>query len=131
MAFPVARSDTFEGPMTAGNGFALPSHAHSGGYVSGNNSSADHTHSYSPQAQGSSVFPDRWSEETLRNMLGSRLRWNSGVKCPFQKVVPYRVTDKIVVFIATKDDAVIIEDDPNLYPSDALVTQMRLLAATL
>jgi hypothetical protein len=74
-------------------------------------------------------LPDRWSEQYLFSMLASRLRWDDYNTAPFRRVVPCRVTDdKVVVFVVTKGEALLVEDDAHMYPSDALVTQLRLLA---
>lgn len=74
--------------------------------------------------------PSRFSDTNVRNMLDSRMGWNvSSPSCPFNRVYPVKLdgSPTIAVFVALKDKAVVIEDDANLYPSDALVTQLRLL----
>jgi hypothetical protein len=105
---------------------SYPSHQH----VKNAQIVADHTHSYAG-AQQTTIAPTRWSEGNLLMMLGSRLGWGFE-KCKFRRVVPCRVTDeKIVLFIVTNTDAVTLEDDAYLYPSDALVSQVRLLEEAL
>lgn len=72
-------------------------------------------------------MPGRWSEANLNQMLTMRLGWNIE-PCPFRKIVPVKLNDsRVAVFICTGDEALIVEDDAGLYPSDALVTQIRLL----
>jgi Cys-tRNA synthase (O-phospho-L-seryl-tRNA:Cys-tRNA synthase) len=36
--------------------------------------------------------------------------------------------DKVYLFVLNKDGAIIIEDDANMYPSDVLITKLRLMA---
>jgi hypothetical protein len=104
-----------------------PLHTHS---VAGTNLPS-HTHAVSA-TQAGQQRADRWSEQRLQEMLSSRLGWGWDMICPFKKVVPCRVTDETVaVFVVTNKDYVVIEDDAMLYPSDSLITQLRILMEAL
>lgn len=72
----------------------------------------------------------RFTEQNLGGMLSSRMGWSvSAPPCPHRKVVSYKLTDeKVVVFVVHENKALVFEDEAGLYPSDALVTQLRLLA---
>jgi hypothetical protein len=83
-------------------------------------------------AQGRAPFKqgmNRFTDGNMYSMLASRMGWNLVTASPpFDKCVPCKVTEeKAVVFIVTGGKALLIEDDLGLYPSDALVTQLRLL----
>jgi hypothetical protein len=74
----------------------------------------------------------RWSENNLLKMIASRLGWDAGEMMPFRRIVPVKVTnDMVAIFIVTNNNALIIEDETNLFPSDALITQLRLLIEAL
>lgn len=110
-----------EGGYAAGTGYTsavnLPPHSHS------------HSLTATPNIGAQASVPSRWGEQHLHTMLASRMNWGYGVKCTFQRIVPWMVTpETVVVFVVLKDSAIIIEDDAHLYPSDALVTQLRILA---
>lgn len=70
---------------------------------------------------------------TLLQQLAVRLRLPDASRMPFRFVNAHRVNDdRVIVFLVTENHAgvvtpLVIEDDGNLYPSDALVTQLRLL----
>lgn len=89
-------------------------------------------HTAAAGGQATAAIPPRWSEGNLQQMLASRLCWGIDAKCPFQRVLPIKVTDETVaLFVVTKDDALVLKDDAKLYPSDALITQLRLLMEAL
>lgn len=67
-------------------------------------------------------------DDTLLQMIASRMRWPSAYSPPFRKIVAHRLTpDTVAVFVAVGGKAVVIEDGFELFPSDTLVTQLRLL----
>jgi hypothetical protein len=69
--------------------------------------------------------PDKFSDEALKSMLFSRMRWDSQ---PFQRLITTKLNDTtVVVFLIHNGRALTIEDDINLYPTDGLITQLRLL----
>ena len=56
----------------------------------------------------------------LRNTQGSIPKGLSDLKTSFS-------ADKVFVFIVTGDKAVVLEDEAGMFPSDTLITQIRLL----
>ncbi|WP_130214498.1 hypothetical protein [Bradyrhizobium genosp. SA-3] len=71
--------------------------------------------------------------ENMRAALAIRMGWNvnqTGLKY-FEYCEPRKLdAEKAVVFVIHEGKALAIEDDLNLFPSDALVTQLRLLQDT-
>lgn len=61
-------------------------------------------------------------------MISMRLHFKSGDRFPLPHIDAYVTKDVAVVFAIDKSNRpVIIEDDPALFPSDTLITQLRLL----
>lgn len=61
-------------------------------------------------------------------MLAVRMGVQEGEKFPFEHIDVRKVTDqKLIVLVVNKGDYVVIEDDADLFPSDKLVTQLRML----
>lgn len=84
--------------------------------------------------------PIPWPEHTMSNrftdsnmiaMLQSRMGWNMNApRCGFTRCAAYQQNDDTaVVFVLNNGKALLIEDDLQLFPSDALVTQLRMLEA--
>lgn len=72
-------------------------------------------------SQGDEKMPD------LIAMIRSRLRLNPAAKLELDFINAFQVNpDRVVVFICHKENAVILEDDA-LFPSDNLMTQLRLI----
>lgn len=72
--------------------------------------------------------PTTYSKEipTLYDMLASRMRWMGS---PFAYTHCRKLgKDTVAVIVETSDDIVVLKDDATLFPSDALVTQLRILA---
>ncbi len=79
----------------------------------------------------------RTEDDLLHDMLNSRMRWyqqqlapaGHTIKYPtFTKVCTHRLSpETIAVFVAINGKAIVIEDNADLFPSDTLVTQLRLL----
>lgn len=70
----------------------------------------------------------RYTESNLQNMLSYRMGWNmDDPKCPFRKWVAVLCSDRVAVFLVLDDKTFIVDDDLGLYPSDALVTKLRLI----
>lgn len=76
-------------------------------------------------------------DSILYDMIASRMRWSDydpysnamRTAPPFQRISAHRLNDEtVVVFVISNGKAVLIEDGAALFPSDALVTQLRLLA---
>jgi hypothetical protein len=64
----------------------------------------------------------------LIEMIGVRFFGKATKELPFDKLDAYRGTDKVFVFLGHNGEASILEDDPNLFPSDKLITSLRLVA---
>lgn len=60
-------------------------------------------------------------------MLAMRMRWVRGIALPMAFLEAH-LSDKIVyVFMVHNGQPAVLEDEWGLYPSDALITKMRLL----
>lgn len=68
------------------------------------------------------------SDYSLLRMIASRMRLTEVATLPFQHIHCHKLNDeKVAVFIAQRGEAVTLEDDYSLFPSDALITKLRLL----
>ena len=56
-----------------------------------------------------------------------RLRIPEGGNHPFQYMSSAYAGDKVFVFVVQDNQAVTLEDDATMFPSDQLITQLRLL----
>lgn len=75
---------------------------------------------------------DKWAEQNMLAMLTHRMGWNVGDPSnPMRRVVPLHLRSKevVAVFLVIADRYVTIEDSTELYPSDQLVTQIRMFIA--
>lgn len=82
-----------------------------------------HSHSYTGPFSDPST-----ARQTPMGMIASRMRWPEVMHPPFDYIDAYRVDDdKYYVFVVQNKQAVVLEDG-SLFPSDALITQLRLLA---
>lgn len=73
------------------------------------------------------------SAGNMRAALAIRMGWNVDQtgQYYFEYCEPRKLNeDKAVVFVIHDGKALAVEDDLNLFPSDALVTQLRLLQGT-
>ena len=61
-------------------------------------------------------------------MLAMRMRLREGDKFPFDAIHVALGKEKVFVFVLQNDNPVTFEDDLSLFPSDTLVTQLRLIA---
>jgi len=68
------------------------------------------------------------SHRERHQMLAMRLRVKEAEKLPFDDLHTSLGKEKVFVFVMQSDTAVTLEDDRNLFPSDALITQLRLIA---
>ena len=68
------------------------------------------------------------SEPYRHQMLAMRLRLSEGEKFPFDDIHTSLGKEKVFVFVVQNDQAVTLEDDPLMFPSDLLITQLRLIA---
>lgn len=72
--------------------------------------------------------PD-WGPDALLRMLNMRLyRDRLEGKKQFDFIAPYKNKDAVVVFLVHDGNPTYIEDDWSLFPSDSLITKLRLLA---
>lgn len=71
----------------------------------------------------------KFSSENMREMLRLRMGWNqSDPKDPFRDVRCYKLDeDQAVIFVLAEKQAYLLYDELPLYPSDALVTKVRLM----
>jgi hypothetical protein len=83
----------------------------------------------SAQGGGLGVVAGKHSDANMDYMLQARMGWNVGSPhCPFKKISSHKLNDEqAVTFVIHGEKALVIHDDLNLFPSDALVTQLRLL----
>lgn len=66
--------------------------------------------------------------EYLLDMIANRLRFEDIEDLPFDFITAHQIDkERAVVFLVHDGQAQIIEDDGNLFPSDALITKLRLL----
>lgn len=73
------------------------------------------------------THPDRFAMHPI-GMISMRMRIPNGERFPLPHIDAYVTKDVAVVFTIDKSNRpVIIEDDPGLFPSDTLITQLRLL----
>lgn len=70
---------------------------------------------------------DVTSESYRRTMLGMRLHVREGDELPFDSIHTSLGKEKVFVFIVQNDQAVTLEDDRHMFPSDVLITQLRLI----
>jgi hypothetical protein len=64
---------------------------------------------------------------SLYEMLSMRMRWTGGDN-PFTHVDIQTAGEKAFVWIITKDaQSVVLEDEAAMFPSDKLITQIRML----
>ena len=68
---------------------------------------------------------------SLEEQMAARMRWGK-IGGPwavgFSHMAMHQAGDMVHVWIITKDSkSVVLEDDVSLYPSDALITKIRLL----
>ena len=64
----------------------------------------------------------------LVDLIAMRLRIPPNATMPFEFIEAHRIDeDRVVVFLVHNQQPLMIEDDGSLFPSDTLVTQLRLL----
>lgn len=63
------------------------------------------------------------------SMIAMRMRWSDGMSVPFQLLQTCTLSNGTVKVIVVQNDKLVdIDDDGALFPSDALVAKLRLLA---
>lgn len=71
--------------------------------------------------------PNSLGEAGAYKLLAMRMRVPEGSKLPFEHLSMHVTDTAAFVFLVTKGKPVTIEDDASLFPSDQLITQLRLL----
>lgn len=66
-----------------------------------------------------------WSQSRLFEMLAMRLRWGSNT--PPVPMTAIHVDDRVFITVVKDGKAQIIEEGDELFPSDTLITQLRLV----
>jgi hypothetical protein len=62
-----------------------------------------------------------------RQMIGMRLHIPPDGVIPFDRIEVHHGADKYLIWVVNKGQSVVLEDETGLFPSDALITQLRLL----
>lgn len=75
-------------------------------------------------ATGSGTIDD---EHYRATMIAMRLRLQHTDWFPYQYLSTALTGDKVFVFVVQDGQPVVLEDDATMFPSDALITQLRLL----
>lgn len=71
--------------------------------------------------------PSAWEDVRRLEMIAMRLHLQEGMEYPFQHISTAAIADKVFVFVVQNDQSVTLEDDRAMFPSDVLITQLRLL----
>ena len=75
----------------------------------------------------SSGPPPRPSSDRLCTMIAMRMRWPEGRTLPMSYIGAHQTNEKVFVFMVHNEQAVTLEDDVLMFPSDTLITKMRLI----
>jgi len=67
-------------------------------------------------------------ERTRKMWISMRLRLPEGQRWPFDFLETHYAGEKVLVFAVIGDNHVVLEDAAELFPSDTLITQLRLIA---
>ena len=62
-------------------------------------------------------------------MIAMRMNWATQASIPFQYMETALVGDTVHLFLVVKDEAITIKDEKSMFPSDSLITNLRLLSA--
>lgn len=84
---------------------------------------------YTTAAVSSGMLGGQSSGNDPMNMLSMRMRWHNMIRAPFEHISVYYNTSHptAFVFIVHEGKPVTLCDDAALYPSDQLISQLRLL----
>lgn len=75
-------------------------------------------------------FEKPTSPKYLKNLITLRLRIPEGSFMPFAFLECYKRDETVFVFVVNSGDPVILEDGWDLFPSDKLITKLRILKET-
>lgn len=67
------------------------------------------------------------NENYRARLVQMRLRLREGETMPYQYFATALAGDKVFVFIVQDNQAVTLQDEAAMFPSDVLITQLRLL----
>lgn len=76
----------------------------------------------------STQLKDIDTDQGRLRMIGMRLRLDNGEKFPFEYLDTHVSGEKVFVFIVQNGTHAVLEDELQMFPSDTLVTQLRLIA---
>lgn len=76
---------------------------------------------------GATAAPATVTGSRGKGMIMSRLRYSEGDRIPFDFLEVVQMSNRVMVFIAHNDQALQLEDGLDLFPSDQLITQLRLI----
>lgn len=68
-----------------------------------------------------------WSSEALMRMVAMRMRTREGERMRFDFINAYKNGESVVVFFVHDGHPNFVEDDWGMFPSDALITKLRLI----
>lgn len=79
--------------------------------------------------QQAAAEASRYPVPSNLDKLSMRMGWRGSHIKTFQHIDIVALPTKVMVWAITKDDfqSIVIEDDSSMFPSDTLVTQLRLL----
>lgn len=80
-----------------------------------------------PQPPWSTVASAIENEPYRFKLLAMRLRMLEGEKFPFEHLFTGHTGDKVFVVIIDKGECLTFEDSAALFPSDTLITQIRMI----
>lgn len=99
--------------------------------VGGVGAAGPHTHAFTEPAMRQAHTDDWWSawnnSLTPLGQLAVRLKLNPFMACPFEFLQVHAVgSGKFLVFVVQNGEPIVLTDG-DLFPSDGLITQLRLL----
>lgn len=73
----------------------------------------------------------KFTATNTKSMLSSRMGWNmEAPRCSFEKWEAWAMTDTVAIIIqhyAHSTEIIVLYDDKDMYPSDELVTKIRMM----
>lgn len=92
------------------------------------NAAVNTTHTLGTYQTGASQLGNLIEMEPYRmKVLAMRLRLRDGERFPYQFLTTAYANDKVFVFVVQDGQAVTLTDEAPMFPSDQLITQLRLL----
>lgn len=78
-------------------------------------------------SSGTSSGPTVPSSDHLCRMICMRMRFQEGQKLPMAYMSAHQTNANVFVFLVHNEQAIVIEDEVLMFPSDALITKLRLI----